>query len=174
MAMFSLSDAFIAQPKVSAAKTIFSAATETSMDTPEILPEFPNKDEYLTYMETVSALPKGFASGTANGKFVSVEAPALGPLPIRATVIYLTEGPTENWAAVFTKNKASNGDSLLKDRRQQGLCSLFWITSMSICTLHSITHSPCILTSKSTVPWSSGDCRQEAYRRRRTVTCNRD
>jgi hypothetical protein len=29
----------------------------------------------------------------------------LGNLPIRATVLYLTEGPTENWAAVFTSNK---------------------------------------------------------------------
>ena len=96
--------AFVAQSKA-LAKTSLSAATDTSMDTPEVLPAFPNKEEYLAYMETVSALPKGFASGTANGKFVSVEAPALGPLPIRGTVIYLTEGPTDNWAAVFTKNK---------------------------------------------------------------------
>ena len=107
MALLSPADAFVAQSKALASKAILSAATETSMDTPEVLPEFPDKDEYLAYMEPMSALPKGFASGTANGKFVSVEAPALGPLPIRATVIYLTEGPTENWAAVFTKNKAS-------------------------------------------------------------------
>jgi hypothetical protein len=29
----------------------------------------------------------------------------LGKLKIRATVIHLTEGPTENWAACFTSNK---------------------------------------------------------------------
>jgi hypothetical protein len=75
------------------------------VDTPEILPSFASQEEYLAYMEQVAALPKGFATGTAGGKFVSVEAPGLGPLPIRATVIVLTEGPTEHWAAVFTKNK---------------------------------------------------------------------
>jgi hypothetical protein len=81
-----------------------SAATKPG-DTPEILPDFASKDDYLKYMEGASALPKGFATGTASGTFVSVEAPALGALPIRATVIHLTEGPTDNWAAVFTSNK---------------------------------------------------------------------
>jgi hypothetical protein len=85
------------------------AATTKPGDTPEILPDFASKDEYLTYMEGVSALPKGFATGTASGTFVSVEAPALGALPIRATVIHLTEGPTDNWAAVFTSNKVRAG-----------------------------------------------------------------
>jgi hypothetical protein len=74
-------------------------------DTPTTLPDFNNQAHYLEYMESVSALPKGFATGTASGKFVSVEAPSMGPLPIRGTVIYLTEGPTENWAATFTSNK---------------------------------------------------------------------
>ena len=46
--------------------------------------------------------------GTAKGTFVSVEAPALGPLPIKATVIHLTEGPSESWGAVFTGNRVSN------------------------------------------------------------------
>jgi hypothetical protein len=59
----------------------------------------------MEYMRTVAALPSGFAVGTADGTFVSAEAPSMGNLPIRATVIYLTEGPTPNWAAVFTKNK---------------------------------------------------------------------
>lgn len=81
------------------------SSTAASTDTPEVLPDFKDKESYLAYMETVSGLPKGFASGTATGKFVSAEAPAMGPLPIRATVIYLTEGPTDNWAAVFTKNR---------------------------------------------------------------------
>lgn len=76
-----------------------------AQDTPETLPDFANKEEYLKFMEPLSGLPSGFATGTANGKFVSVEAPALGPLPIRGTVIHLTDGPTDNWAATFTKNK---------------------------------------------------------------------
>ena len=52
-------------------------------------------------------LPSGFAVGTAKGTFVSAEAPAMGNLPIRATVIHLTEGPTDSWAAVFTSNKVN-------------------------------------------------------------------
>lgn len=79
--------------------------SSTITDTPAILPDFETKEAYLEYMESVSALPKGFATGTAKGTFVSVEAPSMGNLPIRGTVIHLTEGPTENWAAVFTKNK---------------------------------------------------------------------
>lgn len=74
-------------------------------DTPETLPDFPDVDEYLQYMEAVSALPKGFATGTADGTFISVEAPGLGNLKIRATVIHLTEGPTDSWAACYTSNK---------------------------------------------------------------------
>ena len=74
-------------------------------DSDEQLPEFASEQEYLDYMMRISALPKGFSTGTASGKFVSVEAPSLGQLPIRATVIHLTQGPTQNWAAVFTSNK---------------------------------------------------------------------
>jgi hypothetical protein len=79
----------------------------TYVDSDEILPEFASEEEYLAYMTKVSALPKGFATGTASGKFVPVEAPLLGELPIRGTVIHLTQGPTTNWAAVFTSNKVS-------------------------------------------------------------------
>jgi hypothetical protein len=77
-------------------------------DTPTVLPSFTSKEEYMTYMEQVSALPQGFASGTANGQFISVEAPNMGPLPIRATIIHLTNGPTQSWAAVYTKNKVNH------------------------------------------------------------------
>ena len=80
-----------------------------SSDTPETLPDFANLDDYLKYLETVSALPKGFATGTGEGTFVSVEAPALGQLKIRGTIIHLTEGPTDNWAACFTSNMVSCG-----------------------------------------------------------------
>ena len=80
---------------------------DSDQDTPEVLPDFSSAEEYTAYLETKAALPKGFATGTGAGKFVSVEAPALGKLPIRATVIQLTEGPTDNWAAVFTSNMVS-------------------------------------------------------------------
>ena len=36
-----------------------------------------------------------------------MEAPALGALPIKATVIHLTEGPSDSWGAVFTGNRVS-------------------------------------------------------------------
>mmetsp|Transcript_28961 Transcript_28961/g.57765 ORF Transcript_28961/g.57765 Transcript_28961/m.57765 type:complete len:488 (+) Transcript_28961:99-1562(+) len=74
-------------------------------DTDAILPAFETKDEYTAYLQKAGKLPDGFAVGTAKGTFVSVEAPALGPLPIKATVIHLTEGPAESWAAVFTSNR---------------------------------------------------------------------
>jgi hypothetical protein len=83
------------------------ASTSVSQDTPETLPEFPSVDAYLEYLETVSQLPKGFATGTADGTFISVEAPGLGNLKIRGTIIQMTEGPTESWAACFTSNKVS-------------------------------------------------------------------
>ena len=76
-----------------------------AQDTPETLPEFETAQEYLRYMESVSALPKGFATGTADGTFVSVEAPSLGDLKIRGTVIQVTSGPTDSWAACYTSNK---------------------------------------------------------------------
>ena len=82
-----------------------SALYSSSGDTPVELPEFASKEEYMKFMEGVSGLPKGFATGTAKGTFISPEAPLMGPLPIKGTVIHLTEGPTDNWAAVFTSNK---------------------------------------------------------------------
>ena len=82
-------------------------ATANAQDTPTQLPEFADKASYLEYMESVATLPQGFATGTADATFVSVEAPGLGPLPIRGTVIHLTNGPTDSWAAVYTKNKVS-------------------------------------------------------------------
>jgi hypothetical protein len=84
---------------------VATSSSTNQADTPIILPDFANEEEYLQYMESVAALPKGFATGTADGTFISKEAPGMGKLPIRGTVIHLTEGPTKNWAAVFTSNK---------------------------------------------------------------------
>ena len=89
----------------SASSSSSRSATMVSSDTPETLPEFATDEEYLAYMKTVSDLPKGFATGTSDGTFISVEAPSLGELKIRATVIKLTDGPTDSWAACFTSNK---------------------------------------------------------------------
>lgn len=90
---------------ISSSSSQLWSASFVSQDTPVQLPEFASKADYLEYLETVSALPKGFAAGSADGTFVSVEAPAMGKLPIRATIITLTEGATDSWAAVFTTNK---------------------------------------------------------------------
>ena len=54
-----------------------SAANTAEKDTPVKLPDFPTKEEYLSYMESVSDLPSGFAVGTADGTFVPVEAPSM-------------------------------------------------------------------------------------------------
>ena len=82
-----------------------SISSLRAADTDSILPSFANKEEYTTYLKSAGQLPSGFAVGTATGEFVSVEAPAMGKLPIKATVIHLTDGPTDSWAAVFTSNK---------------------------------------------------------------------
>ena len=74
-------------------------------DTDAVLPEFGSLDEYLAYLDAASALPLGFAAGTAAGEFVPVESPAMGSLPVKGTLIHLTDGPTDSWAAVFTRNR---------------------------------------------------------------------
>jgi hypothetical protein len=84
-----------------------SLQASSGLDTDPILPSFATKEEYTSYLQKAGSLPQGFAVGTAKGKFVSVEAPALGPLPIKATVIHLTEGPSDSWGAVFTGNRVS-------------------------------------------------------------------
>lgn len=75
-----------------------------SKDTDETLPSFYSREEYFQYLSERSGLPQGFSTGISSGSFVSVEAPNMGPLPIRGTVVYLDE-PTDMWAATFTSNK---------------------------------------------------------------------
>ena len=74
-------------------------------DTDLELPTFVSRDDYFGYLAERSGLPQGFQTGVASGHFQSVEAPGLGFLPIRATVVYLPDGPTESWAACFTSNR---------------------------------------------------------------------
>ena len=93
------------------ATSLFSSSSSTPSvfyDTPETLPEFDSQEEYLKYLESVSALPKGFATGTAHGTFIPVESPELGNMDICGTIITLTDGPTDSWAACFTSNMVSN------------------------------------------------------------------
>mmetsp|Transcript_12609 Transcript_12609/g.19423 ORF Transcript_12609/g.19423 Transcript_12609/m.19423 type:complete len:488 (+) Transcript_12609:23-1486(+) len=91
--------------KVSSNAATMLRETNGGLDTDLILPSFSTKEDYIAYLKKAGSLPDGFALGTAQGTFVSVEAPAMGPLPIKATVIHLTEGPTDSWAAVFTSNR---------------------------------------------------------------------
>ena len=92
--------------KSSISRSVTTSKIMTS-DTPETLPDFSSAEEYLKYMNSVSQLPKGFATGTGSGTFVSQETPSLGNLPIRVALIQLTDGPSDSWAACFTSNKVS-------------------------------------------------------------------
>jgi len=74
-------------------------------DTAAELPGFDSKEEYTEYLINASALPRGFATGSAEGTFVPEEAPSMGSLPIKGTIIHLVDGPTDSWAATFTQNK---------------------------------------------------------------------
>ena len=114
--------------------SLSSSTTTTTLkvsDTPEILPEFETDDDYLDYMKTVSNLPKGFATGTSDGTFISCEAPGLGSLKIRATVIHLTEGPTDSWAACFTSNKVKYIIVFWNQRRTRSLYSSLSLSFLS-------------------------------------------
>lgn len=83
----------------------FAMSSKYGKDTAEELPTFETKEEYTQYIMDASALPKGFVVGSAIGSFIPEEAPSMGSLPIKGTIIHLTDGPTESWAAVFTQNK---------------------------------------------------------------------
>ena len=109
-----------------------SSTNLRAADTDAILPSFDTKEEYTSYLKGAGQLPKGFAVGTASGNFVSVEAPAMGPLPIKATVIHLTEGPTDSWAAVFTSNKVCyifDGIGVL-ERHLVLACTIFYLIQL--------------------------------------------
>ena len=84
-----------------------TALSKYAKDTLSELPPFDSKEEYEEYLMEASGLPKGFATGSAIGSFVAEEAPSMGSLKIKGTIIHLTDGPSENWAAVFTQNKVS-------------------------------------------------------------------
>jgi len=74
-------------------------------DTEGELPRFESKEEYSEYLINASALPRGFATGSAEGSFIPEEAPSMGSLRIKGTIIHLVDGPTDSWGATFTQNK---------------------------------------------------------------------
>eukprot|EP00529_Nitzschia_sp_RCC80_P018610 CAMPEP_0113456040 /NCGR_PEP_ID=MMETSP0014_2-20120614/8682_1 /TAXON_ID=2857 /ORGANISM="Nitzschia sp." /LENGTH=500 /DNA_ID=CAMNT_0000347481 /DNA_START=142 /DNA_END=1644 /DNA_ORIENTATION=+ /assembly_acc=CAM_ASM_000159 len=110
----------VSRPTSTSPATKTTSSLKMAADTPTVLPDFGTSDEYLAYLETVSALPKGFATGTADGTFISQEAPGLGYLKIRATVIHLTDGPTDSWAACFTSNKFPGAPVKVGRKRLEG------------------------------------------------------
>jgi hypothetical protein len=74
--------------------------------------------------------------------FVSEEAPLLGNLPIKATVIHLTKGASDNWAAVFTKNRVG------------------FVLQINAFPAELLKSSIAYYFLK--VPWSACDCRSKA------------
>jgi len=80
-------------------------ASSIYKDTADELPPFQTQEEYTEYLVNASTLPKGFATGSAEASFVPNEAPSMGSLPIKGTIIHLVDGPTDSWAATFTENK---------------------------------------------------------------------
>ena len=100
------------------------------LDTDLILPSFSSKEEYTAYLQKAGSLPDGFALGTAKGTFVSVEAPAMGPLPIKATVIHLTEGPTDSWAVKRTVWLDRINPNYIKSIKSNTLYLTFLVVSM--------------------------------------------
>lgn len=81
--------------------------------------EFASEAEYLAFLEKDGALPAGFRVGTAPLTFVPVEAPDLGELAMRLTVICADE-PTESYAAVFTSNAFPGAPVLVGRERLAG------------------------------------------------------
>jgi glutamate N-acetyltransferase/amino-acid N-acetyltransferase len=86
-------------------RTKACATNNYDSDTPSELPTFDSRDDYMDYIMKASGLPLGFSTGSAVGSFIPEEAPAMGSLPIKGTVIHVEDGPTESWAATFTQNK---------------------------------------------------------------------
>ncbi len=103
-----LSSSFTGQPTAFRSNLSTSSASKYGNDTDEELPSFETKEEYTQYLMDASALPKGFMVGSAIGSFIPEEAPSMGSLPIKGTIIHLVDGPTDTWAATFTQNKVSD------------------------------------------------------------------
>ncbi|KAG5188504.1 glutamate N-acetyltransferase [Tribonema minus] len=112
--------------------SIFDSAVRRSMRTrggssmpvtrSEESTEFANKDEYLAFLREQGDLPAGFSVGAAGFSFSPIEVPTKKSI-MNVTVIALDE-PTENWAAVFTRNLFPGAPVLVGRRRLASGASL--------------------------------------------------
>lgn len=80
--------------------------------------QFSSEEDYLSHLSTEARLPAGFQVGTTKLTFVSAEAPEIGELPMRLTLVRL-DAPTEKYAAVFTSNAFPGSPVLVGRRRLQ-------------------------------------------------------
>mmetsp|Transcript_43035 Transcript_43035/g.84587 ORF Transcript_43035/g.84587 Transcript_43035/m.84587 type:complete len:495 (-) Transcript_43035:91-1575(-) len=81
-----------------------STDSENALATDPVLPPFGSRQEFESYLQARATLPAGFRCGSAPGRFIPVEAPAMGALKIQCTLVAL-DVPTDVWGAVFTRNR---------------------------------------------------------------------
>mmetsp|Transcript_103884 Transcript_103884/g.334812 ORF Transcript_103884/g.334812 Transcript_103884/m.334812 type:complete len:536 (-) Transcript_103884:613-2220(-) len=93
----------VALPRGQRAKAARRAVTTAWLPGQQDDRAYSSEELYIAYLESISKLPAGFRIGTANLRFVPPEAPKLGELPMRLTVIAADE-PSATYAAVFTQN----------------------------------------------------------------------
>ena len=75
---------------------------------------FKSSGEYITHLERISKLPKGFSVGSSRFTFRPSEVDA--SLPMNLTIIKLDQ-PTESFAAMFTSNQFPGGPIIVgRDR----------------------------------------------------------
>ena len=77
---------------------------------------FASQQAYLSYLESISALPAGFSVGAARFSFKPFEVDKT--LPMNLTLL-VTDKPTDSFAAMFTSNKFPGGPILVGRERMK-------------------------------------------------------
>lgn len=80
--------------------------------------EFASREEYLSYLKSISQLPKGFNVGATRFSFEPIEVKNK-LLPMNMTLIHLDQ-PTDSFAAMFTSNAFPGGPILVGKERMAG------------------------------------------------------
>ena len=75
---------------------------------------FSSQGEYLSYLSSISTLPKGFSVGTTTFTFTPFEVSKI--LPMNLTLIR-TDNPTSSFAALFTSNLCCGGPVIVGKER---------------------------------------------------------
>ena len=75
---------------------------------------FKSNSEYISHLETIAKLPKGFSVGSSRFFFTPTEVDA--SLPMNLTIIKL-DHPTESFAAMFTSNQFPGGPIIVGKKR---------------------------------------------------------